>query len=213
MKKKKVYDLASIDGLKKMFNDAVKELSEEVLFQIESAYESNIDRFYNDYNPLYYNRTYSTYLASSGYSNLFSPQNINPIEGGFMVGIGIDSNNISGNPYRADTDWVFNRTYMKGIHGINATNLFSNTYEKKFRRVKGKLYAKTYQVKLVPSKKYALKRVSVGKIYTGDVKIMDRTMSNLVPSPSAGMNKWWKKFKGKRNFNKMFSEILDSKLL
>lgn len=209
MGRKKKYNLTSIKDLEKLYNDAVEEMAEEVLFQIESEYESNIDRFYNDYSPLYYDRTYSTYMGSSGGNSLFSPQNFKIVDNGYVVGINVDPSNIIGNPYHADKDWVFKRTYLKGIHGINAENIVRRKHKKYFKRTRK--YGKTYGIRM--------------RMYNGEYKTIgtrmklsrmpvttSSIMSNLVPSPSAAMNKWWRKYCGVRNFRKMFNEIIESKI-
>lgn len=208
MGRQKKYNINSLKGLETLFDDAVKELAEEVLFQIEAEYESNIDRFYNDYNPLYYDRTYSTYSGSSGGYSLYSPENFKSIGDGYMVGINIDSSNIPGSPYRADKDWVFKRTYLKGIHGINVENIVRGTHRKFYKRTKRygkvygihmKMYGGEYKTTQTIMK---LSRISFGK----------SSMSNLTPTPSAAMNKWWKKYTGVRNLNRMFNEIIENKL-
>lgn len=208
MARQKKYDIQSVKGLEVLFNDAIKEFAEEVLFQIESEYESNIDRFYNDYNPLYYDRTYSTYMGSSGGYSLYSPQNFSPIEGGYSVGINVDSSNIVGNPYRANKDWVFRRTYIKGIHGINAENIIKNKHRKFFKRTKK--FGKTYGIKMrMYGGEY---RITGTKMKLSRISFEKSSMSNLVPTPSSAMNKWWRRFSGKRNMARIFNGIVESKL-
>lgn len=100
--------------IEKKFNSAVKEMAEEMNFQIESAYESVIQKFYDEYTPRSYERTYSTYLGSDKYDNLFG---FTPVDDGYEVGVRVGDENIPGNPYRAEKDWVFRRTFEEGIHG------------------------------------------------------------------------------------------------
>lgn len=103
------------------FNKAVEEMASEVTFQIEEAYEDTIEEFYEDYDPIYYNRTYSTYLASTGYDNPFTP--LMHIGDSYFAGIGVSGSNIPYNPYVAYKNWVFNRVFYKGIHGINRADV------------------------------------------------------------------------------------------
>lgn len=124
-------------GLKK----ALEETAEDILFEIEKAYEDTVDDFYDDYDPRWYKRTHSTYLASSGYDDLYNDKNFHRIgEDDYRVGINVSSGNIPGNPYRSkwrpeeggqkkqvDKEWVFRRTFDEGIHGKTSTkNLKKN---------------------------------------------------------------------------------------
>lgn len=96
------------------YNLAVAELAAEITFQIQAAYETVVQSFYEDYTPRWYDRTYSTYEASD---HAEDPFKTTPIEGGFNAGINVDPSFITGKPYRADTAWVFDRTFGQGIHG------------------------------------------------------------------------------------------------
>lgn len=102
--------------IEKKYNIALKELAEEMSYQIESAYETVIDKFYDDYSPKYYDRSYSTYIGSDHFNDMFNYQQLGDT---YLAGINVSGSNIPGSPYRADTDWVFDRTFYKGIHGIN----------------------------------------------------------------------------------------------
>jgi len=107
------------NDIKSKYNKAVKELADEVAFKIENAYETFIEQFYEDYpNPKSYERTYSTYLGSNAYNDVFG-QGIQQFGDSYFAGINVSSSNIPGNPYRAYKGWVFDRTFVKGIHGIN----------------------------------------------------------------------------------------------
>lgn len=220
---KKKYDLSSLDGLSKMFDDAVEEMAQEVLFRIENIYETAIDRFYADYNPLYYNRTYSTYLASSGYDNLFSPQNIHGSGNQWTAGITVGPANIPGKPYRADTDWVFDRTFNKGIHGIRAGKAFGKSFDKKFLRVYDKAnftfikmqgdrrtLKKQYYHGLTVSRRgkyfYTIKGLGLGAPKYGEV-----VMSNMNPTPRGIVGAEFRKLTQKKNMRNMFDEIFSSK--
>lgn len=105
--------------IEKKYNIALKELAEEITYQIENSYETVIDKFYEDYSPRYYDRTYSTYIGSDHYDDMFNFQQLGDT---YLAGINVSSSNIPGSPYRADTDWVFDRTFYGGIHGINRTD-------------------------------------------------------------------------------------------
>lgn len=99
----------------KAFDDSLRETAEEVSFRIESLYESAIQAFYESYDPIYYIRTLSTYQGSNRYDNPFEYMKFGDK---YFSGIQVDSSNIPGNPYRAHKNWVFDRTFYKGIHGF-----------------------------------------------------------------------------------------------
>lgn len=116
------------EEIEKKFNKAVRELAENVAEQIEIEYGRVISGFYNDrvfpYNtdpsrPLRYSRTFSLYEASNANDGINSPGVIESIGDGYLSGIEVTANNISGNPYRANKGWVFGRAYYYGIHGFN----------------------------------------------------------------------------------------------
>ncbi len=115
-----LYDIKK--DIKKRYMRALDNLAEELSFEIENAYETIIERFYNDYSPISYNRTYSTYLASDSFENPFSYTQMGNT---YFSGINIDPSFINGKPYRADTGWVFERTFEKGIHGINRNTVIN----------------------------------------------------------------------------------------
>lgn len=108
--------------------DIEKIIAQEVSYEIEAGFERIIKAFYDDYDPVVYDRTESTYLASSNFNDL------SHIEGNNRGGIVVDSSNIPGQPYYnhwgknkgkpMNTAWVFNRTY-NGIHGLTRRNYFS----------------------------------------------------------------------------------------
>lgn len=206
----KKYDYSSIEGLKDAFNDAVEEMAHEVLWQIENIYETAIDRFYADYNPLYYSRTGATYVASSGYYDLFSPQNIMGGDGNWTAGIKVNSQLIPSGTYRADPNWVFARTFNKGIHGISYGKIFGKDRNKTYTRMKGKFY-KTYKVDLIPGSS-PLKHTTITKHYNSGFKLTSRTMSNMSPTPKAIMGREFKILTRKKNMKRMFNDILSSKI-
>lgn len=242
-------DFLELLQLKTMMYSAAEEMATEVLWQIEHNYESVIDKFYKHYDPLYYERTYSTYLASSGYDKLFSSRNFIFMSDGYDVGIDINSRRIPGNPYRADKNWVFARTFEKGIHGINTRRGWGATQKKTFLKIKDKENYKTYKVEpkierykrskrnnktkrsdyrfkvkkyvtetsyygdnptesFINSTKYYTKKI----MYSNNTSVKLGIMSNMVPAPRALMNTWWKQFTTKRNLDKIWVNILNSKL-
>lgn len=205
MAKKK--ELESIKKLERIFNDSLDEFANQILINIEDMYESNITRFYNDYDPLYYRRTYSTYEGSSGYEDLFDSENIFRAGDIITAGIHVDSDYIFGNPYRAkNKDWVFRRTFERGIHGINTGNSFGKKRVRKYQRIKGK---KVFEAVWHNSSGRTTKKKIA---YGGRVKVMNRIMENTVPSPKAAMRKEFKRLTGKRNMKKMFNEVLSKNI-
>lgn len=119
---------------KQHVKEVLREVAEDVAFDIEMAYEKSIDEFYNDYSPRKYKRTYSTYLASTGYNN--KNMVVQNGEYSFIAGIDVSPFNIPGSPYRehitssgiaVTKDFIFSNTFDKGLHGFQ-----SGEYKKKF---------------------------------------------------------------------------------
>ena len=122
---------------------ALEKIAYDIAFDIEAAYESAIDAFYNDYpkkgvEPKYYNRNYFTYTGSNAYDdihtnfNFFKEKRVkkrghNII--GFQAGIRVSSDFVDGS-YKDPTDYVFNRTFVEGIHGTKRVKVMSPTPKK-----------------------------------------------------------------------------------
>ena len=112
------------DIIIKDFKNAIKDTAIELNQQLAEAYNKSVDAFYNDYEPQYYKRTGSLYdgsnLTKSGLIGGYKENNIkNPKKNknGYYAEIQVNPKFIHGKPYRADTDWVFERSFFKGIHG------------------------------------------------------------------------------------------------
>lgn len=148
------------NDINKTMKIALKQTAIELNYMIEEIYERAIDAFYDSYNPKYYDRTLSTYKASDLWENPTKQQNPIPMGEGFIAGIEVSSDNIPGHPYNKSpkdkpnkTEWVFNRTYVKGIHGVSMIerrNWGKNNYWDKYRRIvqgkKGKYKFNQYKI-------------------------------------------------------------------
>ena len=106
------------------FKQAIKDTAIELNYQLAKSYNLSIEAFYDDYDPKYYERTGSLFdgsnLTKSGLISGYNKHNIeNPFKNknGYCAEIKVNGNYIHNNPYRADTDWVFERSFIKGIHG------------------------------------------------------------------------------------------------
>lgn len=203
----KQLDVFQTKKLEKILDEATEETVREILWKIENIFETAIDKFYADYNPLYYNRTYSTYLASSGYEDLFSSKNIINHGDFWEAGIEVGAPNIPYEPYRAKSgkNWVFPRTYEKGIHGLNSGHYFGKKKIRKFQRVKGK---KTFEAIWRKGTDITKKK----KYYEGNIKVETRIMQNMSPSPKGIVGKEFRALNRRKVVNKLFNDILDSKL-
>lgn len=116
----------SLKTLEKNIDRIAEEIADkmayEIGYKIENAYEHIIDEFYSDYEPKYYDRTFSLYTASSAYgdySRLIVSKKKKDSQISYKVGIYVSSDNILDNPYIDDKDWVFNRAFKEGIHGFS----------------------------------------------------------------------------------------------
>lgn len=209
---KKKYDISDLDSLKQAFNDSVQELAEEVVFDTQLIYEHAIDMFYKDYTPLWYRRTYSTFAASSGANGVFTPHNIRNMGAYWETNITIDSNNIVGHPYRADTDWVFTRTFLKGIHGINSRANFGKKRNRQYKRGVGKRALQVIKMKSIRGKdgQYYL-RFMPKQSYNMYNSYVNTVMNNMSPAPVGIMSSGFKELTLKRNLRQRFNDILSSK--
>lgn len=95
---------------------AARKTAKKVTADIQKMYKETVTEFYDHYDPSSYKRTFSTYEGSDGYGK----ENFDPIEVGddYLAGIEVSPSNIEGDPYEADKDYVFERTFVKGIHGF-----------------------------------------------------------------------------------------------
>lgn len=163
-----------INQFKAAYRNALEKTAQRIGREIEKAYETQISRFYNDYSPISYSRTGSTWWASSGYRNFESwSEYLGDLQ--YQAGITVDPGNISGTPYRADTAWVFHRTWHYGIHGINRNN-------KRFKmrkRKNGREYEVSWNYRQFPT--------------------------NTRPSPEVEFIKMFNKIKQHKNLDSVFS--------
>ena len=196
----------TIKKIKKIYQGAIKNFAEEMSSQIESAYEDTISLFYADYgpnngDPWFYDRTYSTYLASNGHDNPYSSINVQQFGDSFFAGIGVSSSNIPGNPYKIYKEWVFNRTFYEGIHGIARKDVIKRNELIRQRYQRQRKFAK-----LMKAKRKTLKiEISM----TGLIRRIPKTMS---PSPKKIMDDQFKKLTKKKNMDRIFNEVLDKTL-
>lgn len=204
--------------LEKKFNEAIELFAQDVAMQIEGAYENIIDEFYAEYDPRWYDRTYSTYLGSSGYYGLFNNwENGN----GYRAGIEVDSSNIPGDPYRADKDWVFARTFEKGIHGYGLMDRRKYGFKKSdwvdsYRKKKSyKRYSKMRKTQ----------KIINGKMTHGLQIGFDRSVGEYKPlisatgryvknsqSPKKQMNRRFRQITKKSNMNALSSKYINKAL-
>lgn len=108
----------AIKEIKKRIGSVVDDIGYDIAEQIQIKWDNCVDAFYNDWNPIYYDRTYSTYMASDGEDGVSNNYSVKETDSGFEItaGINIDSSRL-GTPYKDPTDYVFQRTWEEGIHG------------------------------------------------------------------------------------------------
>lgn len=113
----KVVDKA-IKEIKRRVKTVIDDIGYDIAEKIQIQWDNCVDAFYNDYDPLYYDRTYSTYLASDGEDGVSEKYSIEETDSGFIItaGITVDDSRL-GEPYNDKTPYVFQRTWEMGIHG------------------------------------------------------------------------------------------------
>lgn len=171
------------ENIERRYKKAVLAVAEEVTAQIQTAYVSAVAKFYAEFTPNSYNRTFSTFTASDHYPSLNTAP---PYDNGFEAGIRVGPENIDGNPYRADKEWVFERTFVEGIHG--------------YTRIEAQEWARKHAEAELYSLLIFGKKTPVG-IITG------RTLIDSAPlwgsSPKEIMDAKFAKISSKQNLNKM----------
>lgn len=210
-------------NIKQAAKQAAKETAEELTYQVQVAYRNAIDLFYEDkvfyygegsYSniPRSYERTFSTYEASSGFEltdSIGSGRDISNYvniyhkgdEMGYFGGITVSESNIKGNPYKINKSYVFERTFKYGIHGVSRTDqrLFNRRRKSKkeqfwyLRNVNRGNSTHYYSYELSENVYMRMKRFP--------------RMTN--PSPYEIMNKSFKKITTKKNISSVFGGIMD----
>lgn len=108
--------------IRKKVQQAMADAAYDIAFDIQAAYESSIEAFYNDFSPSYYNRTYATYTGSDSAENY--SKNIKVTDKDFRAGIHVGSEFVQAD-YKDPIDYVFSRTYEEGIHGTSRNGVMS----------------------------------------------------------------------------------------
>lgn len=176
--------------VKKNMHMALLRTSEDFHEKISAAYDKTIDKFYSDYSPLWYKRTYSTYKASS--TNAFGLWNDEDFidEGdSFTVGTRVSPEFIPGNPYLhksgkkgyAQKEWVFKNTFKLGVHGIWAFKEKERTRIKRFKSKNGERIFMTM-----------------------------RTMKNTIPAPQTSMDEEFNRITKRANVTRVFEKHFKS---
>ncbi len=204
------------------FYAAVADMASTVTYEIESAYESVVQSFYEDYTPRWYRRTFSTYEASDHADDLFKTT---PIDDGFEAGINVDPSFITGKPYRADTAWVFDRTFGKGIHGYFkwemkqwAPQVWKNMNRKYVMSKARKDRLASFLEKSIKHSPRKQRKQVTAMIYTaGDSMngvlptVQAKMMKSMTSTtPQRNMEFMYKNITRKKNMDVLFSSILTS---
>lgn len=120
-----------LDDFEKDVDLAVRDFATEIGEKIKMAYVNSIDYFYNQYEPSSYKRTWNletSYIGVGGkkkYKRNYKRKNY------YLCGIFVGDEYISGEPYlkrygrQMYKSEVFERSWLKGIHGFNITDVRS----------------------------------------------------------------------------------------
>lgn len=216
MAKKNPIEDIRID-IENRYNMAIADMASQVTEQIEAAYETVIQSFYDDYTPRWYDRTYSTYEASDHADDIFKTT---PIDNGFEAGIKIDPSFINGKPYRADTAWVFDRTFGKGIHGYFkwemkqwAPQTWKNMNRKYLMSKARKERLADFLKKSIKHSPRKYKPKLTAMVYAvGEQKSVQAVQLHQIRSttPHKSMDAAFRQITSKKNMDAMFSTILSS---
>ena len=109
-----------LNAMKRACNIASSRLADYVYENINKKYVETINKFYEDYDPIYYDRRYNLYRGYSGFYNKIKKR---LSDGTYLTGIEVGAEFIGNNPYKISADYVFNRAFEQGIHGITKEDL------------------------------------------------------------------------------------------
>ncbi len=126
-----------VDSLEAVKADVFKEISarmdgiaRDITEEIQVHYESFIDRWYSAYTPEYYNRTYDTFYGSNAADGVDGVYSVSSSGDGFNIIAGIVVSPLGLHGYYKDpVDYVFERSWVHGIHGTIGTG-GQSTYPK-----------------------------------------------------------------------------------
>ena len=156
--------------------------AEKMANDCREQYEKIIDNFYADYRPHSYNRTLETKYAHNLYRNNYKSITTFIDSNTVQIIFSPGSEYIEGNPYRANKDWVYERTYIEGIHGW--------TPEEVLEYSSGANYG------------YYGKH---GDFFIN--KMLNYMPEPMSPSPKECIDEWYKKYKTPTNLRRILQPI------
>lgn len=129
-------------------NAAVRRAAVEIGEEIQNEYEIAITKFYSDFDPNMYDRTYSLYEGSKGVGGLGVYQR-QLSKNMYECGINVGPENYSYNPYvkpyphglEMDPSIVFPKAWDSGIHGFTSYTVnmqHKNASKDKYWKIKRK---------------------------------------------------------------------------
>ena len=126
-----------VEAFKRHVSESFKEVAIWSAGEIQKAYKTAVQAFYDDYTPKQYRRTKSTFKASSGYNKSGEELVTQVGECAFEAGIKVDPGLIPGQPYYhtvdgervpQDTAFIFSNTFDKGLHGFQSMSVRKKKY-------------------------------------------------------------------------------------
>lgn len=140
-------EIIDIDEILNRFDAMLQVVSDEIGNEIEAAFETAIADFYASYKPNRYKRTGNIKHLSSGYND---PSSVSVKLGNYryIAGIKVSPGNVSPTAYaksphhglRVNPYFVYNISYMRGIHGFNRSDLFFKRDEQSGKLLRGNKY-------------------------------------------------------------------------
>ena len=206
--------------IEKNFKKALKDTTIQLNTILEYMYENAIEAFYSSMEPKYYSRTGATYYGSDLYDNENKIYDPTIIGNEYIAQLTVSPNNIPGEPYakgrknRPDKSWVFERTYIKGIHGITPAERKAwgkNDYwERKIRKSFKASFMTWYNMKQIGWKFNQYRNIRFPNF--GGIKHMPLESYTYVggrkyimkPSPSDLMWTFYSEFRKSKNIQNFF---------
>lgn len=182
----------------KAIHKSLEECAKKMAEDCKEEYVSVIKDFYADYpSPRSYHRSLESKFANILRDDNYDYKKITTFidDDKVQIKFKISHEFIEGKPYRADTEWVFDRTYYEGIHGWTPEEVDEYTA--------GANYAYYRDVYINTGEK----RKKVTRFYVNHMLYWYNVPKPMSPPPHERLRKWETNYRNPRNLRQLLSPI------